>query len=151
MIGLADGEPASPAASFTTGLRPSTWSPSNWNSSAAAALRFIAEARPDRSSSARWWWWTTSRATAGSRGWATSRCRYAYNKHNRGFAFACNQGARDGQGGYTVFLNPDTRVFPETLEPEREFMVDQRNAGIGICGGRVVNEDGDEEFFLCPF
>ena len=77
--------------------------------------------------------------------------RVVRNERNRGFAFACNQGAKEGSGDLILFLNPDTRVFPETLERSVAFMVDERNEGIGICGGRVVNEDGEEEFSCCRF
>ncbi len=73
------------------------------------------------------------------------------NDANRGFAAACNQGAREGNGELILFLNPDTRVFPETLDRSVAFMVDAQNAGIGICGGRVINEDGEEEFSCCRF
>ena len=38
-----------------------------------------------------------------------------HNDVNRGFVAACNQGAAGTQADYLLFLNPDTRVFPDSL------------------------------------
>ena len=73
------------------------------------------------------------------------------NHENFGFAAACNQGAQEGDGDLVLFLNPDTRVLPETLDRTVAFVTDPENAGIGICGGRVVNDHGQEEFSCCRF
>ncbi|MFC0282884.1 glycosyltransferase family 2 protein [Camelimonas abortus] len=43
------------------------------------------------------------------------------NPDNRGFGAACNQGAAAGDAPYLLFLNPDTRVFPDTLEAALAF------------------------------
>jgi N-acetylglucosaminyl-diphospho-decaprenol L-rhamnosyltransferase len=67
------------------------------------------------------------------------------NPDNRGFAAACNQGARVGAGELLLFLNPDTRLFPETLELTVGFMSDDRNTAFGICGAQMVGADGSEE------
>ena len=64
------------------------------------------------------------------------------NAHNRGFAAACNQGARAGHADLLLFLNPDTRLLPETLDLSVAFMADPRNSGIGICGGQMLDDDG---------
>jgi len=73
------------------------------------------------------------------------------NADNHGFGAACNQGAREGDGDLVLFLNPDTRVYPDTLDDTVEFMTDPRNARAGICGGRVINDEGEEEFSCCRF
>jgi N-acetylglucosaminyl-diphospho-decaprenol L-rhamnosyltransferase len=73
------------------------------------------------------------------------------NKTNRGFAAACNQGASEGNGEFLLFLNPDTRLFRETLDRAAHFMLDPANAEIGICGARMVDEDGIEGFSCWRF
>jgi N-acetylglucosaminyl-diphospho-decaprenol L-rhamnosyltransferase len=64
------------------------------------------------------------------------------NSRNVGFARACNQGAADCTADYLLFLNPDTRLFPETLAAVAGFMESEDAAGIGICGVHVVDGDG---------
>jgi len=73
------------------------------------------------------------------------------NAENRGFAAACNQGASAGDADLVLFLNPDTRVFRETLDVSVSFMADPRNSHIGICGAQMVAEDGTREFSCARF
>ena len=51
-----------------------------------------------------------------------------------GFAAACNQGAAGSTADYLLFLNPDTRLLPDTLGTVTAFMESDRVATIGICG-----------------
>src|SRR3989344_6747510 len=37
------------------------------------------------------------------------------NKFNRGYAFACNQGAVIGVGEWLLFLNPDVEITPRQI------------------------------------
>ena len=65
------------------------------------------------------------------------------NADNHGFAAACNQGARVAHGEYLLFLNPDTRLFADSLTRPMEFMERPENATIGICGIRLIDESGN--------
>lgn len=64
------------------------------------------------------------------------------NSRNIGFAAACNRGAADSTADYLLFLNPDTRLFPDTLAAVTAFMESEQAAGIGICGVQMVDGDG---------
>ena len=65
------------------------------------------------------------------------------NNENRGFAAACNQGAPKASADYLLFLNPDTRLFEDSLTRSIDFMQQPSNSGIGICGIRLMDEDGN--------
>jgi len=65
-----------------------------------------------------------------------------HNDVNRGFAAACNQGAAGTQADYLLFLNPDTRMFPDSLWRPLEFLEQRENANFGICGVRHVDDSG---------
>lgn len=62
------------------------------------------------------------------------------NIENRGFAAACNQGAAVASGGYFLFLNPDTRLFDNSLAVPLAFMQDQMNQNVGIVGIQLIDE-----------
>jgi hypothetical protein len=65
-----------------------------------------------------------------------------HNPENRGFAAACNQGAKQSKADYLLFLNPDTRLFRDTLSKPIQFMQKPENAHVGICGVRQVDDFG---------
>lgn len=69
--------------------------------------------------------------------------RVIRNNENCGFAAACNQGAADATGDYLLFLNPDTRLFADSLIKPIDFMQEPSNSGIGICGIRLVDDGGN--------
>jgi N-acetylglucosaminyl-diphospho-decaprenol L-rhamnosyltransferase len=64
------------------------------------------------------------------------------NPTNRGFAAACNQGARAGQSPYILFLNPDTRLEFDSLAAPLAFLESPSAADIGICGIQLVDSAG---------
>ena len=64
------------------------------------------------------------------------------NRENRGFAAACNQGALLAASKYLLFLNPDIRLFENSLSVPLVFMEQPENAKVGICGIRMVDEKG---------
>lgn len=65
------------------------------------------------------------------------------NSRNRGFAAACNQGAARGHSDFLLFLNPDTELYPDTLRAVGGFLGTSAAEGVGICGGRMVDERGE--------
>jgi N-acetylglucosaminyl-diphospho-decaprenol L-rhamnosyltransferase len=64
------------------------------------------------------------------------------NQSNKGFAAACNQGAQAGNSDYILFLNPDFRLFPDSLSKALAFLDDKQNVQVGILGIQLVDEDG---------
>jgi N-acetylglucosaminyl-diphospho-decaprenol L-rhamnosyltransferase len=73
------------------------------------------------------------------------------NHRNAGFAAACNQGAADSTADYLLFLNPDTRLFPETLATVTRFMQSEEAVSVGICGVEMVDGDGVPEVSYARF
>lgn len=64
------------------------------------------------------------------------------NSDNLGFAAACNQGAAGSSADYLLFLNPDTRLLPDTLARVTEFMDGDPASRVGICGVQILGRDG---------
>lgn len=62
---------------------------------------------------------------------------------NLGFAAACNLGAAEAHSPYLLFLNPDTRLESNSLSVPLTFMERVENAGVGICGIQLVDEQDD--------
>lgn len=61
---------------------------------------------------------------------------------NLGFGSACNIGAAYANSEFLLFLNPDTRLFENSLSAPLAFMGQPENAQIGICGLQLVDESG---------
>ena len=64
------------------------------------------------------------------------------NPDNCGFAGACNQGASGSHADYLLFLNPDTRLFPDSLVKPIEFLERPENTSVGIVGIQLLNDGG---------
>jgi GT2 family glycosyltransferase len=64
------------------------------------------------------------------------------NDRNRGFAPACNQGAARGRGDYLLFLNPDTRLHPRSLDHAVGAIDEEPGASIGLVGFRLIDAQG---------
>jgi hypothetical protein len=62
------------------------------------------------------------------------------NRENRGFAAACNQGSKDSESDYLLFLNPDTALKGDSLDAPVSFL--ERQTQYGICGIRLVDASG---------
>lgn len=63
------------------------------------------------------------------------------NAENKGFAKACNQGAKlSSSAEYLLFLNPDLKLKQGCIGKLVEMM--NNHPEIGIIGARILNEDG---------
>lgn len=65
-----------------------------------------------------------------------------HNPRNVGFAAACNQGASGSDADCILFLNPDTKLFADSLRVPLDFLADRRNAQVGIVGVQLVDDSG---------
>lgn len=65
------------------------------------------------------------------------------NADNRGFAAACNQGARQAGSDTVFFLNPDAVLLPGALSTLQEALA--ADSRIGMVGGLLCNPDGSEQ------
>jgi GT2 family glycosyltransferase len=64
------------------------------------------------------------------------------NTENRGFAAACNQGAAGSDADYILFLNPDTRLMPGSLELPVRYLQSEHHEAVGILGIQLVDTEG---------
>ncbi len=71
-----------------------------------------------------------------------TQLRLLANADNRGFARACNQGAREGTAPYLLFLNPDVRVEASTVETAVASLHDPGHSDVGILGVQLVDNEG---------
>lgn len=67
------------------------------------------------------------------------------NAENLGFARACNIGADAGDGEYILFFNPDAKLIDTSLTRLIDFMDSPAARRIGICGARLVGDDGETQ------
>jgi GT2 family glycosyltransferase len=63
------------------------------------------------------------------------------NKFNAGFAKANNQAIDRSVGEFILLLNPDMRIFSETLPRMVHFM--RMNEKIGVAGCKLINSQGE--------
>lgn len=63
-----------------------------------------------------------------------------HNDQNKGFAVACNQGARESRADYLLFLNADVKLFKNSLTVPIAFMEQPENEQVGIVGIQLVDD-----------
>jgi hypothetical protein len=66
----------------------------------------------------------------------------ARNHENKGFAYASNQGAELGAAEYLLFLNPDIKLFPDSLTKALLFLQKAQNQQVGILSIQLVDRNG---------
>ena len=59
--------------------------------------------------------------------------RLIVNKNNFGFARACNQGMKESVGDFGLLLNPDMKVFPDTLVLMLAWIKTKESATVAGC------------------
>lgn len=62
------------------------------------------------------------------------------NEQNAGFAAACNQGWRAGQGEKVLFMNPDVECFPDGVEIMAQRL--ESEPSVWAVGGRLLDAAG---------
>jgi N-acetylglucosaminyl-diphospho-decaprenol L-rhamnosyltransferase len=63
------------------------------------------------------------------------------NSENKGFGFASNQGARRGKSEYILFLNPDVRVFADSLAKSLSFLESAHGQKFGILSIQMRDQN----------
>ena len=66
------------------------------------------------------------------------------NSENSGFSAANNQAIRTAKGQYIFLLNPDTIVYPNSLDTLITFLDDHTD--VGACGPKFLGSDGEVHF-----
>lgn len=65
------------------------------------------------------------------------------NLENKGFGVACNQGAAIGKADYTLFLNPDARLFTEAIDRAINFIQKPSLDRVGVVGIQLIDDRGN--------
>ncbi|MDO8461048.1 MAG: glycosyltransferase family 2 protein [bacterium] len=84
----------------------------------------------------------------------SSKLKIIENAKNVGFSKANNQGVKEANGRYLLFLNPDTIVHSKTLEEMVEFMDNNKEAGAATCKVELPNgklDDASHRGFPTPW
>lgn len=63
------------------------------------------------------------------------------NSSNTGFAYPNNQAAKIAQGDFLLFLNPDMRVVPGSLDIIVDWM--EKKSGVGLASCKLLDEHGN--------
>lgn len=69
---------------------------------------------------------------------------YIHNKDNLGFAAANNKGIEKTSGDYVLFLNPDMKLYENTLDGMLDFMEANPDCGASTCDVVLINGEHDD-------
>lgn len=69
---------------------------------------------------------------------------FIYNDANLGFSKANNIGIKKTKGRYLLFLNPDTKVYKDTIDGMVEFMDKTPDAGTATCFMELASGELDD-------
>lgn len=61
---------------------------------------------------------------------------------NLGFGKACNKAAKYSNSNYILFLNPDTKVYPDSIQKTLLFFSSDENNEYGVCGIKLYDDNG---------
>jgi N-acetylglucosaminyl-diphospho-decaprenol L-rhamnosyltransferase len=61
------------------------------------------------------------------------------NLENKGFGFACNQGAAISSSDYILFLNPDVKLYQTAVDTAVDFMENSLHQKVGVVGIQLVD------------
>lgn len=78
---------------------------------------------------------------------------YLKNERNLGFSKANNKGVNKSKGKYLLFLNPDTKVYSETIDGMVNFMNQNPDCGVATCYVELPNgklDDSSHRGFPTP-
>jgi hypothetical protein len=63
------------------------------------------------------------------------------NSGNKGFGTASNQGATRGNAEYILFLNPDVRLFADSISKSLSFFESHQAQNIGVLGIQMIDQN----------
>jgi N-acetylglucosaminyl-diphospho-decaprenol L-rhamnosyltransferase len=67
--------------------------------------------------------------------------RLIRNADNRGFGAACNQACAGSDADFILFLNPDTRLMPGSLELPARYLTSPHHETVGIVGIQLLDAE----------
>lgn len=79
---------------------------------------------------------------------------YIHNNENLGFSKGNNAGLKKAKGRFVLFLNPDTKVYEDTIDGMIDFMKERSDCGAATCFMELPNgqlDDSSHRGFPTPF
>lgn len=83
-----------------------------------------------------------------------SNFQFIRNRQNLGFSKANNVGIKHSKGRYVLFLNPDTKIYQDTLSQMIKFMEETKDCGVATCKVSLLNgkiDDASHRGFPTPW